>query len=509
MPLDRKAQPAEAERAELERVVDALSRWPRLSQLLGYIGQKLFSGELDQINEYNLATEVLGRSKTVFNASEDAIARVETHRLRKRLAAYYETEGRDHPIQIMLPPGSYIPVFIPRPEPKALPDSPGPAPSPATIVAVDTDSQGGKGKGSAVWLTRHWKFSLTGAFIGLGALGAYLYFQSGDSRPTARAAAGVPAAVSVRSGSEALSGPVRLLAGYSGPPRTDSAGNVWNPDQYFSGGGPWQRAAGPLARTSDPFIFEHLRTGDFSYAIPLKTGSYELHLFFSTPVEMVATFNVSLPGQYLLPGFDINSDAMGANIADEKVFRGVSPDADGFLRIAFADVMAPPSLCAIEILPSIGPGQNPIRIIMQTTPQTDSKGQVWHPDNYYMNGQLSTPRPLADSSDPDLFGAERYGHFSYAIPVDVRDTYTVILHFAEFYFTSAASGSSGRLFKVMCNGQTLLDNFDVYREAGSLHEISKIFRHLKPSAQGKLNLTFEPIENNATVSGIEVLDEAK
>jgi hypothetical protein len=61
----------------------------------------------------------------------------------------------------------------------------------------------------------------------------------------------------------------------------------------------------------------------------------------------------------------------------------------------------------------------------------------------------------------------------------------------------------------MCNGQTLLDNFDVFKEAGSLHEIAKTFRHMIPSAQGKLNLTFEPIVNNATVSGIEVLDEAQ
>src|ERR1035437_4305523 len=116
MPLDPTAQHAEAERAELERAVEALARWPRLSHLLQYMGERLFSGELDQINEYNIATEVLGRSKTVFNAADDAIARVETHRLRKRLATFYETEGRDCPIQITLPAGSYVPVFVHMPE---------------------------------------------------------------------------------------------------------------------------------------------------------------------------------------------------------------------------------------------------------------------------------------------------------------------------------------------------------------------------------------------------------
>jgi hypothetical protein len=39
--------------------------------------------------------------------------------------------------------------------------------------------------------------------------------------------------------------------------------------------------------------------------------------------------------------------------------------------------------------------------------------------------------------------------------------------------------------------------------------LTKTFYHLKPSAQRKLNLTFEPVTNNATVSGIEVLDESQ
>jgi hypothetical protein len=96
--------------------------------------------------------------------------------------------------------------------------------------------------------------------------------------------------------------------------------------------------------------------------------------------------------------------------------------------------------------------------------------------------------------------------------VDTRGRYTLVLHFAEFYFGSGAPGSGttgSRIFKVMCNGETLLDNFDILKEAGAFHEVSKTFRHLKPSAQGKLNLAFEPIVNNATVSGIEVLDESQ
>ena len=506
MPLEPNAPRTEAERAELERVVEALTRWPRLSHLLRYMGEKLFSGDVDHLNEYNIATEVLGRSKTVFNAAEDAIARVETHRLRKRLATFYETDGKDHLIQVTLPAGGYVPVFIHKPA-----EAPFPAPpDSAQTSEAEPGSQEGR---RSHWSIPRWKSLASAAILVFAALGLYLYRHHIAHSPSAMIGSS-PASAStpLPSQSGASSPAIRLLAGYSGPPRTDSAGKLWNSDQYFSGGAGWQRLPGFIGRTSDPFLFEHSRTGDFSYSIPLKPGLYELHLFFSTPVrpsDAINTFNGWINGKWVLQGFDINSDAMGEDIADERVFRDVSPGPDGFLQIKFAGATGAPTLNGIEILPGLPHAQLPIRLVMQSAPFTDSRGQFWRPDDYFMNGRLrSTTHPLQNSDDPDLFSNERYGHFSYAIPVDTRDAYTLILHFAEFYFTAPASGSNGRIFKVMCNGQTLLDNFDIFREGGSLHEVTKTFHHLKPSAQGKLDLTFEPILNNATISGIEVLDES-
>ncbi len=73
---------------------------------------------------------------------------------------------------------------------------------------------------------------------------------------------------------------------------------------------------------------------------------------------------------------------------------------------------------------------------------------------------------------------------------------------------STQNGTGQRVFRVMCNGNTLLDNFDIFGSQ-ALISITKTFSHLKPTAQGKLNLTFEPIRNYATVSAIEVIDESK
>jgi hypothetical protein len=309
---------------------------------------------------------------------------------------------------------------------------------------------------------------------------------------------------------------IRIIAAYKGRPQMDSAGALWKADEYFHGGGTWLRPANFLARTSDPLLFEQWRTGDFAYDIPLLPGVYELHLYFVTSDRAdaaPASFTVGINGGPLLQGFEVNTDAMGENIADERVFRDVSPAKDGYLHLIFSSERGAPALNALAVLPGIPHKQLPIRILTQPTPFTDHNGHLWHPDNYYMNGRLSTQRQqTTGSSDPDLFAAERYGHFSYAIPVDTRDRYTLVLHFAEFYFGSQATGvggAGGRVFRVMCNGVMLLDDFDIYQEAGSLHVLTKTFYHLKPSAQGKLNLTFEPINNNATVSGIEVLDESE
>jgi hypothetical protein len=142
----------------------------------------------------------------------------------------------------------------------------------------------------------------------------------------------------------------------------------------------------------------------------------------------------------------------------------------------------------------------------------DRKGQRWRADDYYQGGFISTDHgKVAGTDEPDLFNGERWGHFSYAIPVDRRGRYTVILHFAEFYYGPNLPGGGGtgsRLLHVYCNGQTLLRDFDIYKEAGSLRVVTKSFQHIQPSIFGKINLMFEPVVNNASVSGIEVIDES-
>ena len=507
------------EYAELEAVTKALSRCPRLSHLALYLGQMYFAGKSNEINEYNIATEVLGRSKTAFDAGQDAIARVELHRLRKRLKEFYKTDGKDHPVQLSIPVGTYVPVFVHRAEePPATNDERGITMEPAVPPADSGDrppedsGEIGSRRLQLLSIGPGWLYALGAVLFVLAAHGAYRLFHP-ESVSRGVIASTRPAQHAT---SNAASMPIRLIAGYSGSPQIDSAGTPWNEDRYFHGGKTWARPVTFLSGTSDPLLFRQWRTGDFTYDISLAPGVYELHLFFVASEregDDLATFTVAINGDKVLQNFDVVTDALGENVADERVFRDVTPASDGMLHLSFVSDRGVPILNALELLPGTPHKQLPIRLLTERTAFTDRDGNLWRPDTYFMGGKMSAQHQLAEgSAEPGLFTAERYGHFTYAIPVDTRGRYTLVLHFAEFYFgpaTPGAGGAGSRLFRVLCNGDTLLDDFDIFNESGSSHALTKTFYHLKPTAQGKLNLTFEPIVNYATVSGIEVLDESQ
>ncbi|RPJ58863.1 MAG: hypothetical protein EHM23_16090 [Acidobacteria bacterium] len=83
----------------------------KLSHLLEYVCNAAIAGNGKQLNEYLIGVEVFER-RPDFSASADSIVRVRAHDLRRRLREYYSTEGKDHPIQIVLPKGSYCPEFL-------------------------------------------------------------------------------------------------------------------------------------------------------------------------------------------------------------------------------------------------------------------------------------------------------------------------------------------------------------------------------------------------------------
>jgi beta-galactosidase len=112
------------------------------------------------------------------------------------------------------------------------------------------------------------------------------------------------------------------------------------------------------------------------------------------------------------------------------------------------------------------------------------------------------------AEDPGLYSHNRWGHFTYAVPV-ADGTYRLILRFAETYWRSSASGgNNGRLFDVYCNGKALVNRLDIYKDAGGENQALELsYRGLKPNAQNKLVLSFVPVVDYAILFAIKVEDQ--
>ena len=89
-----------------------------LCKLLRYLGEHSLAHPPTHVKEYQIATEVFGRSAQ-FDSHTDSTVRVQVGRLRTKLAEYYSTEGCDDPVIVKLPKGSYFLVFeLHTPEPR-------------------------------------------------------------------------------------------------------------------------------------------------------------------------------------------------------------------------------------------------------------------------------------------------------------------------------------------------------------------------------------------------------
>jgi len=102
-------------KAQLKRIVStpAFKSSRILSGFLEFVTEKTLAGKEDEIKEYSIGISVLSRNID-FNPQLDAIVRIHAGRLRRALKEYYYDAGKNDPIVIEIPKGSYIPVFQPK-----------------------------------------------------------------------------------------------------------------------------------------------------------------------------------------------------------------------------------------------------------------------------------------------------------------------------------------------------------------------------------------------------------
>jgi len=111
--------------ALLERIAASahLKRAARLQELLFYIGKCSIKDGNDKITEQRIGVDVFGRPEG-YDTSADNIVRSSVSELRKRIEAYFESEGRDEPLVVEIPRWTYVPVFTLRPDRKEISSEP-------------------------------------------------------------------------------------------------------------------------------------------------------------------------------------------------------------------------------------------------------------------------------------------------------------------------------------------------------------------------------------------------
>lgn len=109
--------------ALLERIAASshLRRATRLQELLHYLGKRSLKDHFETVHEQMVGVEVFGRPEG-YDTSADNIVRTSVSELRKRIDAYFSSEGADETLVMEIPRWNYIPVFKHRSV--ALPASP-------------------------------------------------------------------------------------------------------------------------------------------------------------------------------------------------------------------------------------------------------------------------------------------------------------------------------------------------------------------------------------------------
>lgn len=147
----------------------------QLSKLLRHLVTETLAGRAEGLTGWAIALDVLGRGRD-FDPTTDPVVRSEARRLRQKLGEFYLSAGRNDPIVIQVPKGSYVPTWSRR-EPQA---------SPFTISSYDDHDrppnvavQASKTDRGQTWhhLASPWSKAVTVAFL-LAAGLTYVPFSS-------------------------------------------------------------------------------------------------------------------------------------------------------------------------------------------------------------------------------------------------------------------------------------------------------------------------------------------
>ena len=149
-----------------------------------------------------------------------------------------------------------------------------------------------------------------------------------------------------------------------------------------------------IAGTGDDVLYQSERTGDFSYALTLPDGDYEVRLHFSESTYNASgkrVFNVAAEGVAVLGDYDIYAQAGAANAAHVESIPVTL--ADGQLDLVFTGVTGAASLSALTVIDTAS--SSVVAAINVGGPAyTAADSTVYAADTGFIGGEARSPGQL-------------------------------------------------------------------------------------------------------------------
>ena len=296
--------------------------------------------------------------------------------------------------------------------------------------------------------------------------------------------------------------------GYQADPGTTSG---WTMTRTADDPVDTSRAVNPAPR----MVYQTYRFGQsFTYTIsgltPNAPHLVRLHfaeLYWSAAGKR--RFNVTANDQPVLTNYDIFAKAGGAFVAVVESV-AVTADANGRITLTFTAVTDKAQINGIEV-----------GAIIPTTVQLLQPSESLNVGGAVSNGYQADPGPtsgdtqtafnfdrpidtsrVANPAPQVVYQSNRYGpSMTYTVTgLTPQAQHLVRLHFAELYW----SGPGERVFNVAINGQPVLDNYDIFAQAGGAFIAVVESFTVTADANGSISIQFASVRDNAQINGIDV-----
>lgn len=279
-------------------------------------------------------------------------------------------------------------------------------------------------------------------------------------------------------------------------------------------------SSGPFSPTTTPTL--SLSSASTGSSAILPGGAISISAKLSSNVDLpnvtlrlavknlnqTVVWSQTFPNQSLV-GSQLR-DFVQSFVAPEDLPAGIYTVAASILSADLAKVwFSDDNIASFEVKPAIRVS------IGNTVPHTDSLGRVWSADTGITGMSFPTTEPLASvqgSNDPGLYSSFRWGQnpvtsasaaFTFTALVPSSGKYKVTLKWVEHWVFSP----NARIFHVVINGQTVLQDFDLFVAAGGAFiAYDRTFIVTAGQVTPQVQVTFNPgpIEN-PKINAIEIL----